>query len=296
LETSNSSFPKVSDSLPRSSAEVDWSATALAGPDALPPCLRLTLDIMLNAPLASVLMWGAEHIMLFNQVYADLSGTSPQRVPGGKIPTLSPVVWNWNRAALDAAWAGASAAYYSQELSFWQEGGFSPRRLDLFYTPVRDGDGAVQGVLISLAPSTAAAADVAAPQRPLRVLVVEDNADARYLVCEMLRAFGHEVDAAADGESAEAQLAAAPYDLLFSDVSLPGMSGIDLARAALATCPGLTVLFASGFGDTLVRGLDFPAHYLQKPYDLEQLQGVLDEISGQISGQLHADGVKSHSR
>lgn len=109
----------------------------------------------------------------------------------------------------------------------------------------------------------------------LRILVVEDNLDAQYLVCEMLGAFGHEVDGVAHAEPALALLAGQHYDVLFSDVSLPGMSGVELARRALAARPGLKVIFASGYGEALLGHLDFPFISLQKPYELEQLQAAL---------------------
>lgn len=109
----------------------------------------------------------------------------------------------------------------------------------------------------------------------LRVLVVEDNLDAQFLVCEMLKAFGHAVTGTANAEDALARLAAGPFDILFSDVSLPGMSGIDLARRALQLQPALGIIFASGYGDSLVARIDFPCISLKKPYDLEQLQAAL---------------------
>jgi CheY-like chemotaxis protein len=272
---------------PRAADAVDWSATALAQPAQRSPCLLLTLDLILNSPLPSVLAWGAPRAMLFNQAYAELDPalsavTTP--APGGAVPALAPPAWRWHPAALDAAWGGQPLHFPSQQLI----SGHPP--FDLFYTPVRDDAGLVRGVLCALAPCRQAEAPVptqAAGPRPLRVLVVEDNPDARYLVCEMVRAFGHEVDDADDAESAMPLLAAGRYDLLFTDVSLPGMSGVELARAALTTRPALSVLFASGYGDTLLRSLEFPARYLQKPYELERLQQVLDDISR----QLQIDGV-----
>ncbi len=109
----------------------------------------------------------------------------------------------------------------------------------------------------------------------LRVLVVEDNLDAQFLVCEMLEAFGHAPTGTGNAEDALARLAEGPFDILFSDVSLPGMSGIDLARRALQLQPALGVIFASGYGDSLVARIDFPCISLKKPYDLEQLQAAL---------------------
>lgn len=114
----------------------------------------------------------------------------------------------------------------------------------------------------------------------LRVLVVEDNLDAQFLVCEMLKAFGHTVTAASSAEDALAALAGAPFDVLFTDVSLPGMSGVELARSALRQHDGLGVIFASGFGDDLTARLDFPCVCLKKPYELEQLQAALARASG----------------
>ena len=119
-------------------------------------------------------------------------------------------------------------------------------------------------------------------QHPLRVLVVEDNPDALDLVCEMLRAFGHQVHAAAHGEDALGILSNADLDVLFTDVSLPGMSGIELARGAVRDQPGLKIIFASGHCDALTRHLGFAAASLQKPYEFEQLESILNDICRQL--------------
>jgi CheY-like chemotaxis protein len=115
----------------------------------------------------------------------------------------------------------------------------------------------------------------------LKILVVEDNLDSQYLVCEMLTAFGHDNDGVADGEAALPMLAGGGYAVLFSDLSLPGMSGLELARRALQTHPNLKVIFASGYGDALLRQLEFPYISLQKPFDIEQLQKALSAIEQQ---------------
>ncbi len=113
----------------------------------------------------------------------------------------------------------------------------------------------------------------------LRVLVVEDNLDAQFLVCEMLRAFGHTVHGSSSAEEALAQVVALPFDLLFTDVSLPGMSGIDLARQARLHRPGIGIIFATGYGDGMTAHVDFPNTTLKKPYELDQLQAALAKAS-----------------
>jgi len=107
---------------------------------------------------------------------------------------------------------------------------------------------------------------------------VEDNLDSQFLVCEMLRALGHDADGVGHPDDALARLASKRYDVLFSDVSLPGMSGVELARKTLAAMPSIKVIFASGYGDTLLRHLEFPYQSLLKPYEIEQLQKALAAV------------------
>jgi CheY-like chemotaxis protein len=112
----------------------------------------------------------------------------------------------------------------------------------------------------------------------LAVLVVEDNVDAQYLCCEMLKAYGFHADGVAHAEGALALLGAGDYHVLFTDIGLPGMSGVELARLGLARQPALRVIFASGYGDSLLRHVEFPHQSLQKPFDIEQLHALLAAI------------------
>ncbi|WP_374586438.1 response regulator [Pseudoduganella sp.] len=261
-----------------SMATQDWSRSELGPQAEWPPALRLTLDIMLNTPLPMLLMWGRQQILLFNQAYANSAGSANASPPGGSIPVVPPAAWSWNPQAIEQAWAGHSLLFPRQPLKLWRDGRMLEASFDLHYTPVRDSDGAVAGILCTLAPASAPALASAANDGQLRILVVEDNQDAQYLVCEMLHAFGHEVSAAANGEAALELLAGASFDVLFSDVSLPGMSGVDLARQALQRQPQLRIVFASGYSEALTSHLDFPAVSMQKPYDIEQLQQVLNNL------------------
>ncbi|MBB3219336.1 response regulator [Pseudoduganella umbonata] len=260
-----------------STLEVDWSRTDVGHPDSWPLTLRVAADLMLNSPLPTLVMWGRRQVMLLNGAYTALSGL-PTQPPGGRIPAMQPSAWSWNPAALERAWSGESLAFPGQALQMWRADGVSEQRFDLYYTPLCDGDGVVLGILCTLAPPSAVAAPAADSARALKMLVVEDNLDAQYLVCEMLRAIGHDVDAVADGERALQYLDARAYDVLFTDVSLPGISGVEVARRAVALRPGLRVIFASGYSGTLTQQLDFPADAIQKPYDIEQLQAILERI------------------
>jgi CheY-like chemotaxis protein len=257
----------------------DWSQTALGDAASWPSSLRLTIDILLNSPQAMLLMWGPQQIMVYNEAYAALIGLPSLRAPGGNVPSMQPAAWSWSSAALAPVREGRSLSYRGCNLPLWRDGRMEQQALDLYYTPV-PGDGVVAGILCTLALARPTAS--ADNQAPLRLLVVEDNNDARYLVCETLRALGHEVEAVASGEEALPMLSQHQFDVLFTDVSLPGMSGVDLARQALQQRPQLAILFASGYGDELTRHLEFPAQSLQKPYDIEQLQTMLEQIAATL--------------
>ena len=76
-------------------------------------------------------------------------------------------------------------------------------------------------------------------------------------------------------EEALACIAGCNIDVLLTDVRLPGMSGIDLARQLLALRPRVHVIFASGYGAAATANVGFYASSLAKPYDIEQLQALL---------------------
>jgi CheY-like chemotaxis protein len=266
----------------RSVATYDWSTTHLGNPSDWPPPLRLAADLLLNTPLPMLLVWGADSVLVFNEAYAELAGPAYGRVPGGSAPAVLPPPLAAGRAALARAWKGEPVLQPSARLSFTRPDGPADQACDLYFTPVRGADGDVLGVLCALAAPAPEQHDSAQGGDALRLLVVEDNLDSQYLVCEMLKAFGHEADGVAHPDDALARLAGRRYDVLFSDVSLPGMSGVELARQALDIAPWLKVIFASGYGDTLLRHLEYPYLSLQKPYEIDQLQDALDTVRRQL--------------
>ncbi len=270
--------PSTSTSL---TAAYDWSTTDLGDPAGWPYGLRLTVEFVLAMPLPMMLDWSERHIVVYNDAYATLAGARHARSPGGRVPALRPPAVSANPQGFASAWAGSALQLAHQRLTFIGSGATSELVCDLHLNPVRAEDGAVCGVLCAVVPS--AVPDTAAAQ--LRVLVVEDNLDSQYLVCEMLRAFGHEPEGTGHGEGALHLLADHQYDVLFTDVSLPGISGVEMARQALLIQPNLKVIFASGYGDALLRHVEFPYVSLQKPYELDQLQDALSSVAPAAAGQ-----------
>jgi CheY-like chemotaxis protein len=266
----------------RSPSSFDWSATRLGDPGRWPLPLRMAADVLFNLPLPALLVWGRDMTVVFNDAYAALAGPGYGKLPGGNVPPVLPPPLAVASAELERAWNGDPAVAAARSFGFAGAAAATEASHDLHFTPLRSANGGVDGVLCVLAPPSAMEGAIEeAAAGPLRILVVEDNVDSQYLVCEMLRAFGHEADGVGHPDDALAHLAAGRYDILFTDVSLPGMSGVELARKAVVDAPAMQVIFASGYGDTLLRHLDFPYLSLQKPYELDQLQAALDKVAGQ---------------
>jgi two-component system, sensor histidine kinase len=78
----------------------------------------------------------------------------------------------------------------------------------------------------------------AAAPRPLRILIAEDNEMLRYSVRELLRGFGHLVEAVANGQEAVEAGARQAYDLVFLDIQMPELCGFEAARTLRRVSPG----------------------------------------------------------
>ncbi|MBN1757682.1 MAG: sigma-54-dependent Fis family transcriptional regulator [Chitinispirillaceae bacterium] len=81
-----------------------------------------------------------------------------------------------------------------------------------------------------------------------KILVVDDNELFRESVCETLRRLGHAIESAVDGRSALAQLTPGRYDLIVSDMKMPGMSGIELLEQAKKIDPEVPFLIITAYG------------------------------------------------
>ncbi len=109
----------------------------------------------------------------------------------------------------------------------------------------------------------------------MRLLVVEDNETLAQGLTAVLKGSGYAVDLVTDGQSAEAALATASYDLVILDLTLPDMDGLDVLkelRQQRNDCAVL-VLTARGALDDRVKGLDLGADdYMTKPFEVPELE------------------------
>jgi signal transduction histidine kinase/CheY-like chemotaxis protein len=116
------------------------------------------------------------------------------------------------------------------------------------------------------------------------ILLVEDDVDVRRFTADALIELGHRVKAMDNAESALACLVdGEDFDLLLTDVVMPGMDGRRLADAALRRKPGLKVLFMTGYTPNAIihNGvLDPGTHLLSKPFAVTQLAEKLRVVLG----------------
>ena len=82
----------------------------------------------------------------------------------------------------------------------------------------------------------------------MNVLLVEDSDEVSCITVEYLHELGHDVIAVEAAEQAIAQLKERKFDAVMTDIRLPGMSGIELARALTKAYPKLPIVIASGYG------------------------------------------------
>lgn len=115
-----------------------------------------------------------------------------------------------------------------------------------------------------------------------RVLVADDDAIARELVGRGLKADGHDVDVVTDGGAALDRVrSGSRYDVLVTDVEMPGVDGLALARAALALDPHLAIVVVSGFADAIERASGLNAVHvvrMTKPFSLEEIRAAVRRL------------------
>jgi two-component system, cell cycle sensor histidine kinase and response regulator CckA len=111
------------------------------------------------------------------------------------------------------------------------------------------------------------------------ILLVDDEQAVRSIVVKILRRAKYNVLEAEDGDAAVriAESHAGKIDLLVSDMYMPGLRGPEVAQALAPKCPGLRVLFMSGYADQDSRsGVPAGANFLNKPFSGKELTAAVE--------------------
>ena len=114
-----------------------------------------------------------------------------------------------------------------------------------------------------------------------RILLAEDDNDMRSFLTRALKSAGYEVVSFDNGRSAYERLREEPFSLLLSDIVMPEMDGIELARRATEIDPDLKVMFITGFAAVALNPdskAPRDAKILSKPFHLRDLVNEVEKI------------------
>ena len=114
-----------------------------------------------------------------------------------------------------------------------------------------------------------------------RILLAEDDDSMRGFLERALGKAGYEVMAFANGKEAFERLKEEPFTLLLTDIVMPQMDGIELARRASELDPELKIMFITGFAAVTLNGNNHPpkdARVLSKPFHLKDLVREIDRL------------------
>lgn len=110
-----------------------------------------------------------------------------------------------------------------------------------------------------------------------KLLLVEDDESVRMFTARALQASGHSVQTAADGEDGLAAIhdADGQFDLVLSDIRMPVMDGIEMAKQAANAFPGLRILLMTGYAEQRERAADLEGIVIDvvaKPFTLAEIR------------------------
>jgi CheY-like chemotaxis protein len=117
-------------------------------------------------------------------------------------------------------------------------------------------------------------------ERQARILVVDDDEHFRSLFTDLLQGWGYEVQDASDGVAALTLLKETAFDLLFVDLKMPGMNGIEVIREAREVQPNARIIIVTAYGskETAIEALQLGVtDYLEKPIvDIQTIASVVE--------------------
>ena len=114
---------------------------------------------------------------------------------------------------------------------------------------------------------------------PLRILYVEDNPVVREVTTELLINDGRHIVALGTAEEALQEFAEQTFDVVITDVSLPAMSGLDLARKILNIEPKAPIIIASGYAlDLSLKTWGPNVRAIIKPFEGPEIDALIEEV------------------
>jgi two-component system, cell cycle response regulator CpdR len=123
--------------------------------------------------------------------------------------------------------------------------------------------------------------DATQANKMAKIILAEDDEDMRRFLCKALEKAGHHVTSFAEGASAFEEIKQTTFDLLLTDIVMPEMDGIELARRAAELDPALKIMFITGFAAVALHPdskAPKEAKVLSKPFHLRDLVAEVDRM------------------
>ncbi len=123
--------------------------------------------------------------------------------------------------------------------------------------------------------------DMVAKDIMAKIILAEDDEDMRRFLVKALEKAGHHVTAFGEGASAFEEIKQTTFDLLLTDIVMPEMDGIELARRAAELDPNLKIMFITGFAAVALHPdskAPKDAKVLSKPFHLRDLVAEVDRM------------------
>jgi DNA-binding NtrC family response regulator len=130
----------------------------------------------------------------------------------------------------------------------------------------------------------------------VKILVADDEAMMRNLILKILESEGYQVTVVSSGNEALEMLKAEKYDILLTDVKMPGMSGFDLLKQVKIEWPEMAVIIMTGYGDAysvkeaLLLGAD---EYLSKPFKSQEVFLIVERAYWRLLSARNMQKQKS---
>lgn len=117
-------------------------------------------------------------------------------------------------------------------------------------------------------------------KEPVRILVVDDEDTVRNLLLDTLSVDGHQVKTAIDGADAIKQIENEPFEIVITDLKMPGMSGMELLKHTLKINPDVCVIVMTAYGtvESAVSAMKQGAYdYICKPFELDEMKIIVEK-------------------
>src|SRR5678816_2400875 len=130
----------------------------------------------------------------------------------------------------------------------------------------------------------------------LRILLVDDEPLMRLSMVDALEAIGHDVEAAASGTEGIEAIRQRPFDLVITDLRLPGADGLAVLRAAKdqSSSTEIVVITAHGSVETAVGAMKFGAFdYITKPFQMDELLLIVERVGRVVALRRENQDLKA---